>query len=296
MPLPAAINERLGPLPVYAWGMLAGGGILAGQYVYRRSRGTKPAPSALVGSSAATAPAASPSVPAQSSADGSFFAAGTYTPSGAIGAPTTAVAGLPAITDNDQWIRTATILVASTNPGLSYTQINEALKAYIDGRPVTEQQAAIIELAMRTSAGQPPYQAPAIQIVPVNNPSPVLSPPPPIAAPVPVAPPAPAPVAPVVTAPTVRGGAPGWGGSDWGWLPGYLSGVRFVKGSGPAVYDVTARGLEWVPNDAALARLSAGIPESQKRVVEIPNTALYPLPRVGALPSPDAYGDPTLGW
>jgi hypothetical protein len=224
---PATLTERLGPLPVWVWGAAAGGGILAYQYVRQRRAGPATAPSAAL---TTAAPAASPSVPATSSADGSFFAGGTYTPgsggNGAYGSPVTATAGPAAITDNDEWIRAATTLVAASNSGLGIIQIGEALKAYIDGRPVTEQQAAIIELALRTSAGQPPYAAPPIQIIAtINTPTPVLNPPPPTPAP---APPTPAP------APT-RG--------PWDWLPANLSGWRFVKGSGPEIFEIVPLGL-----------------------------------------------------
>lgn len=222
---PATFTERLGPLPVWVWGAAAGGGILAFQWFRQRGTGaTTSAPSAALSTAA---PAASPSVPAQSSADGSFFAAGTYTPgsgSGGYGVPETATAGPAAITDNDEWIRAATTLVAASNSGLGIIQIGEALKAYIDGRPVSEQQAAIIELALRTSAGQPPYAAPPIQIqATINTPTPVLTPPP--AAPAPPPPPTPTPAA-------------------W-YPPDFLGGYLFVKGQNrPEIYQIIpGRGL-----------------------------------------------------
>lgn len=270
MPLPANLNERLGPLPIYAWGIVAGGSILGIQYARKRLGSSSSAPSSpTLGSvSSSAAPAASPSVPAQSSALGSFLAGGSYVPgdaSGATGAPSTVVAGPPALTDNDQWLRAATTLVASSNGNLSMIQIDEALKAYLDGRPVTEQQAAIVELALRTSAGSPPYSVPAITIIPQNTPTPVLTPPPA---------PAPPPAA-----------VPAWQPPPW------LGGARFVKGSGTAIYLIEpGLGIEWIPSEDAFR--AAGGSFNPPNYVTIDDSVLHSFPRVGVRPQPQF--DPSL--
>ena len=41
-------------------------------------------------------------------------------------------------------------------------------------------------------------------------------------------------------------------------LPGWLTGVKFLKGAGPAVYSVTPNGLEWVPSESAFTAQGGG--------------------------------------
>jgi len=217
------LTEKLGPLPVWAWGGLLGGGFLIGSFVYKRAKGTS-TPAAAVdagGPSTSDAPAASPaSVPASSSEMGSFMASGSYVPPGSGGGSSGDPANLPdAPTDNDEWMRKAITLTVAKYPQFSYYEVQSALGLYVDGGEWTEAQQSIVELAIKL-AGLPPYRTPGNTIV---RPTPVVVTPPPVVQPsTPVVPgpaqpptpapapaPAPAPVvitgpAPVPTAPAVR--------------------------------------------------------------------------------------------
>lgn len=265
------LTTKLGPLPVWSWGVLAGVGIVGGKALYGKLRpSTAPASDAAptTGPAGEAAPAAS-SVPATSSEAGSFMAAGTYVPSGAYTVPTTeSSASSLKPTDNDEWARTAITLVVAQNTALGTIEVTEAIRAYVDGRAVTDKQAAIIELGLR-AVGSPPYPVPPINVV---NPTPIV-------VTNPSAPPAPTPAA---TSPVPAAWSPP---ASWG-------GAKFVRGNaGPAVYLVTAGGLEWIPSEDALVRL-AGTKDPWPQVLVIPSANLRGIPRIGTVP--DQAADPSL--
>lgn len=161
------LGDKLGPLPVWAWGGIAGAAIIGGQALYRRARpAAVPASdttATAAGSTPATAPASTTGAGAGSGL-ASFLAAGTYTPadSGPYTAPTSTTPAT--FTDNDEWLRSALTLVSARNGSLSMLQIDDALQKYLDGAPVTEQQQSIIELALR-AAGPPPYSVPPVNVI-----------------------------------------------------------------------------------------------------------------------------------
>lgn len=265
------LTTKLGPFPVWVWGGLAGGAIVGVRAITGRSKsGDVPASTSTTTSGPATTDAPPASVAATSSEAGSFMAAGTYVPPSSASdtyspgtADPTSSTAYPA--DNDEWSRQAITLVVSKNTSLTYVEVTEAIRAYLDGRAVTEQQSAIVELALR-AAGTPPYPVPPINVV---RATPIATTAPQSATPAPA--PAPAPWA----APAV------WGGS------------RFVRGdAGRAVYLVIpGAGLQWVPSEDALRRL-AGPGDMWSQVLVVPSDTLRGTPRTGATPSPS--DDPSL--
>jgi hypothetical protein len=257
-----AITDKLGPLPVYAWGAIAGLVIAGGSFLLRRNRpAIESSPAGELGSSVSPAPAPA-SIPATSSAAGSFMAAGTYVPpSGNVpyspDSPSSSSSPM-APTDNAEWVRMGATLVTARNTGLTSSSVYDALNLYTDGAELTDAQAAIVELAIR-AVGVPPYTVPPIRIR-TNTPP------------------------PATTAPTPSEPAPFT-------APSWLGSARFVKGSGPAIYKITARGIEWIPSESAFFALGGRF-GADANYLEIPDRSLAALPRVGTLPT--VAEDPSL--
>jgi len=75
-------------------------------------------------------------------------------------------------------------------------------------------------------------------------------------------------------------------------LPSWLNGIRFLKGSGPAVYAVTPNGLEWVPSEDVFTAMGGGgsIPGYNYQnpngiaPVIVGENVINSLPKVGATP------------
>ena len=253
------LGERLGPLPVWAWGGIAGAGIAGVRYVMSRRSGA--GDTEAPGPSSAPAPAAQ-SVAAQSSEAGSFMAAGTYVPPPAAYSPASPDPSANPIrpADNDEWLATASTLVASGG-SIGYLTVSSALSKYLAGETITEAESRLVEQAIKL-AGFPPYPAP----------------------PVVIASPSTAPLTPTPPAAPAAYRAPTW-----------LAGVKFVKGSGPAIYEVVPNGIEWIPSEDVYRQRGGSFGragEPPANYLTIPDSVLATLPRVGAVP--DVAADPSL--
>ncbi len=159
------LTRKLGPLPAWAWGAVLGGAILGFRFL--RSRGLAGtaggAPTVTVeGGTPVGAPA---SVPAESSAAGSFMAAGTYAPPVVTATP----AGYPSTAStNEQWSRDAIALVAARAPGIPLLSIQDALTKFLDGKQITEAESGIVNTAY-VVAGAPPVTPPVARVIPIRN-------------------------------------------------------------------------------------------------------------------------------
>lgn len=269
MPIQDTLTDKLGPLPVWAWGAIAGATIAVGRYVYDRTKGATTAAAVDVsGPSAAAAPA---STAETSSLElGSFMAAGTYTPP----ADTSFVTSPASTTSplypqsNDEWVSMATPLVVERSSNTNVATL-AALTKYVNGEALTEREAEIVELAIK-AVGVPPYSVAPVTVK-ANVTAPDTTPPPAAVAP------APAPAA--VWAP-----------------PAYLAGAQFViDDQGGAVYQIVPGGIQWVPSEDAFFRLGGGgtvnlrsgpyrFRDGGTAPVPIPGTVLATFPKVGALP------------
>ncbi len=223
------LTEKLGPLPVWAWGLGAGGIILGGQYLLSRRNASPPSDGASVpGPSVEAAPTASP---AADDSGLSFVADGSYVP------PNTAPA-LPGggetvqPLDNDEWLRLAVVRVSSRDGSLPVLLIEGALSKYLNGQPLTEQESNIVELAIRT-IGPTPYPAPPVTVIPTVIPQPNPNPTP-TPAPVPATP-----VAPAVPTHTIVSGD-----TLWGVVKAHYGSVTTVRVRNVAA----ANGLAWIDN------------------------------------------------
>ncbi len=201
MPLATTLTEKLGPLPVWAWGGIAGATIAGVSWIAQRRNPTPTDTDTTTGTGPATgtpAPAAAPA-PALVTEPGSFYAGpatGVYTPptwTPDTDTGTGTGTGTPTASSNDEWTRLAAAAILARTPSLSALAVTDALDAYVSGRTVTEPAAAIIELGVRL-VGLPPYPVPPVTIAPPGTP-PAVTPP----APTPTPAPAPAPPAPTPT-------------------------------------------------------------------------------------------------
>lgn len=182
------LGKMIGPLPLGGWVAVTGGGVGLAVLANRRRPEPAPATAAVVTADDATgAPSYTP---------------GVYTspiPGGAIGLPDAGtpaqpVSVAPPPATNDEWARSALIQLVGRGFGAYAAQA--ALGAYLEGRQLTAEQAAIVEGALRY-AGPPPYlpvTAPApLPAQPVISPTVPAPPPAEQVAPKPPPPPPPAP-------------------------------------------------------------------------------------------------------
>lgn len=193
MALADNLGEKLGPLPVWAWGAIAGGAITAGTWLVNRNKArTEPVTATPTGPATGTvAPAPQPSSGLVTE-PGAFYAGpstgyvppngGTWTP------PETGTAGPTPAASNDEWTRLAAAAILAKSPNLGSLQVLDALDAYVSGRPLTEAAAAIVETGIRLQ-GVPPYPVPPITVLPPGTP-PTVTPPTPTPTPTPTPPPA----------------------------------------------------------------------------------------------------------
>ena len=183
-----ALTEKVGPLPVWVWGISAGIAINAGRYFYGR-RKTKNAalttdPAADTGTAGAAGapdPTSGPGAPASGNYGYGANAPASSTGSDQATAPAT---GRP-VTNVVWQAQAVDALTAGGAPPLAAT---EALRKYLAGEPTTTIEQGLVSLAIR-SHGVPPEGAPALLTVP-----PTTTPSNGTAAPTPPAPPAIAPV------------------------------------------------------------------------------------------------------
>jgi hypothetical protein len=269
MAIQDTLTERLGPLPVWAWGAIAGGTIAAGRYVYGRVRGSSaPAESADVSGPAAVAAPAS--IAETSSLSGSFMAAGTYVPPADSSFVTSPAASTSPLypTSNDEWVRMATPLVVERSSN-SNVAVLDGLTKYVNGEALTAREAEIVELAIK-AVGVPPYSVAPVTVKPAVT-APEMTPPPAVTVPPP---------------------APAW------TPPAFLAGARFViADTGGAIYQLVPGGAEWIPSEDAFYRLGGGGtvnltsgPYTYERnrggiaPVPVPASVLATIPKVGATP------------
>lgn len=269
MAIQDTLTERLGPLPVWAWGGIAGATIAVGRYVYERARGgaTAPAESAdVAGPAAAPAPA---SIAETSSLElGSFMAAGTYNPpadSSFVTAPAASTSTLYP-QSNDEWVSMATPLVVE-RMGAKNVEVLAALTKYVNGEALTEREAEFVEAGIR-AVGVPPYSVAPVTVKPAVT-APETTPPP-----------------AVTVAPAPAAWAP----------PAYLAGAQFViDDNGGAVYQIVPGGVQWIPSEDAFFRLGGGgtvnlrsgpykFRDTGTAPVPIPASVLATFPKVGATP------------
>jgi hypothetical protein len=137
----SSLTEKIGPLPVWAYGVIVGGGL----YLYRRSH------------------------PAATTADGTSTDGSSTPPAGSdAGMPSTAPAvpqspdngsATPTPQTNAEWKQRATQLVLQLNSWSAY-QIDNALSAYLGGQTLDASQQSIVSQAIRM-AGSPPTAPPS---------------------------------------------------------------------------------------------------------------------------------------
>lgn len=152
-----ALTEKLGPLPVFAWGLIGGALFLVVPKLVK-----KKAPSILPTTTpAAVAPAHIPTVPESSTANGSFMAAGSYVP-GSTSSST--AAAVTTYASNEDWGRAAKTLIVSRDPSTSAVEVADAIDKVLGGSPVTQQQQAIFERAIGYT-GFPPFPYPTITLI-----------------------------------------------------------------------------------------------------------------------------------
>lgn len=150
--LSADLNKKMGPLPVWAWALLVGGG-LGFYFYYQRTK------TSSVNTAAST----------QQSAD----AFGTTRPGAGnltSGGTGTDVATTTAIQTNQQWsVKAQSILVSF---GYDPATVAIALANYLGGNDLTAQQQAIVSEALRAAGPTPEPVPPAVN--PQPGPTPVV--------------------------------------------------------------------------------------------------------------------------
>lgn len=277
-----SLTAKVGPLPAWAWGLGLGGTIVGIRWYRNRST---PVPTEAAGTSASEGgaggePGGLPTIDGPEGATMSGGVVGSYSipstyqanPGGVITADGTA-SGSPddGPLNNAEWRERA--FDALRAKGYGTVPASTALSKYLSSAPLTAADEAMIAYVLQM-VGEPPEGAPAI--VREGNPPPVTAP-----GQVPAATPIPTPAQPWVK-------------------PAWLNGIKFVKGSGPAVYLVTDAGLEWLPSEAAFYAQGGGgtitdvgggkpytyggNPTGTPPVV-IPDSMLASLPKVGTQPS-----------
>lgn len=145
-------TKEVGPLPLWGWAVAGVAGVALGVFVNRSLRsvsGPVPDPGAEAGPNIA--------------ADGSvrLGAPGVTTPSTSGGAEP-GDDDLDGFFSNSDWRSAALALVVSR--GGTAIETDQALAAYLDGTPLTPEQAGIIETVL-SAIGLPPF-APTVQVAP----------------------------------------------------------------------------------------------------------------------------------
>lgn len=279
-----SLTAKVGPLPAWAWG-LGLGGVIVGVRAYRAHHSTPAPASGDSADGAGGEPGLGPSTVAGGVGIGD---PGEYVP-GSVGgySPPSSYQSNPGgvitadgsesgsvdtgpLTD-DEWRKEAFERLRAR--GTSTIAASTALTKYLNAQPLTAAEEAMIAYVLDL-IGEPPGGAPAITRQ-ADVTTTTLPPTPPASA----VPPTPAP--------------------PQKWVkPAYLAGQKFVKGSGPAVYQVTDTGLEWVPSEPALYALGGGgtiqLPGGGSYTyggnptgippLVIPDNVLNGLPKIGAQP------------
>ena len=147
-PASSGASKKIGPFTPQMWGIVIGGGILAG-YLVKKYTG--------LGSAASSTNTAASGLTSQTNpANAGYTATGGPLAGGGSSSEST---GQITTSTNTQWQQVALELLISqgTDPALA----QQALGNFIDGQPLTPQQQSIVSLAIRL-AGAPPEGAPPI--------------------------------------------------------------------------------------------------------------------------------------
>lgn len=271
-----ALTRKIGPAPAWVYGVGLGLGITGVRYY--RSKNAPAVASATSDDGTSAGTAAGATTPGAADDPGAYTTGtvGAYTLPGGYQATSSGVLDYTGQADaqttqtpttNAAWQQEAyDVLVGRL--GYAPVTTEEALRAYLAGDPVSSSQEAVISQALRL-VGRPPEGAPAITR---STTAPVVSP---------ATQPASTQTAPIPTPVVNTFIRPSW-------LPAT---VKFVKGSGPAIYLVTDAGLEWVPSEAAYTSLGGKFGDNPSYIT-VPDSVLARLPRVGTLP--DTAADPSL--
>lgn len=278
-----ALTRKLGPLPVWVWGLGLGVSINVGRWAVEKHKAAGAAVP-VAGSDAGTPAGSGPAV-----TGGAGVVPGVGAPVAGIGIPNPGAWNPPADqvagqattkagpTTNAEW--QALVVEALTADGFPPLTSETAISKYLAGQPITVAEQALVSRAFRYS-GRPPEGAPTMSTAPDQPSGGNAAPTAPPASPA-------ANTAPVAAPPRIPAA---WSPPSW------LTGVRFVKGSGPAIYQVIpGQGIEWVPSaDAFMAAggHGPGFDTQPANYVTVADSALHNLPRVGTLP--DRSFDPSL--
>ena len=250
------LTQKLGPLPVWAWGVGAGAVIIGGRRLLSARTGAAIAAATVT----AAATGAPPSPVAAAGPPASFGVPSFSAGSGYQPAPTAADTSTPAPASNDGWQSDAVrMLIAG---GASPLLAQQAIGAYLTGDAITPAQRALIEQAIRT-VGMPPAAVPPITLVGGTGaggsiPTPGQTEPAPTAAP---------------------------------WAPpAWLNGAKVVTGSGPAVSLVRPDVIDGIPSESAFVNIGGSF--NPPNWTDVPDSVLSTFPRLGVLPTKQQ--DPSL--
>lgn len=281
----ATLGEKLGPLPVWVWGVGLGVTITGARWAIDKHKAAAAPPPAADSTDAGTPAGTGAGVTGGS---GVIPGAGSPVAVGSLGVPNPGgwnvpadqVAGTPTTrsgpTTNAEWQTLA--VEALTADGYPPLTVETAISKYLAGNPTTVAEQALISQAFRHT-GRPPEGAPVVTTAPdvaTGGGS------------TPITPPAvQTPAQPVVAPPPVP--------AAW-QPPSWLAGTRFVKGSGAAIYQVLpGQGIEWVPSADAFMALGGhgpGFDTMPANYITVSDSALRAIPRVGTLPA--RQFDPSL--
>lgn len=166
MKIADSLTAKIGPLPVWAWGVGIGLTFNVGRAVYRRTTSADEPETAADGTDSGDAvPLASVGEPLAGVPVSGGYAPAVGNPAGWDGPPADGIDapdGPAAPTDNEAWRALAVEQLVAA--GFHPIQVDEALKRYFAGTGLTPQDQAIVSMAIRR-LGVPPGGAPPITSV-----------------------------------------------------------------------------------------------------------------------------------
>lgn len=196
------LGKMYGPLPLGGWAAVIAAGIGLGYYA---NRGKKPA---------ATASSAGDSLLGGGSWDGVGLGGGIGLPGGSAGGSGAGAA--PAITDNQQWMREASIRLVAR--GYDAFLVEQSLTKFLNAVQLNAAEQAIVNLALQL-LGPPPIAPPL-----APTPFPIT--------PTPTPTPTPSPTPTPTPTPTPSGGG---GSVPTAWAPPYYPDTRAGPAPAPGV-------------------------------------------------------------
>lgn len=244
-----SLTAKVGPLPAWAWGLGLGGAIVGVRWYRNRGKVTPVESVTSDGETASTGANTAGEASGDYEPDatvpgtvGGYTIPSAYQNYGGVITSSGTESGTSAADtgpqNNAAWRAAAFKVLRERNYG-SVTATT-ALAKYLQGDPLTAAEEGMIDYALGV-VGEPPEGAPQITRA-AATPSTAAAPSPTAATSAPA--PTPAFATPAPPLPWIK--------------PQWLTGVRFVKGDGPAVYQVTDAGLEWVPSESAFYALGGG--------------------------------------